>query len=290
MPHPAHVVAVRREAANVVTLTLAPDRPHDARAHPTRAAVAPGLRAKGQMAPDQFAPGQFAMLYAFGVGEAAISYSGNPASDAPIDHTVRAAGATTTALANLRVGDALAMRGPYGRGWPMAAIAGRDLIIMAGGLGLAPLRPVMMAALLRSAGARRVALLYGTRSPRTLLFASDRHAWAPRGAQLLVTVDRAGPDWTGHVGLVHRLIPRARIDPANAVAFLCGPEVMMRFSAAALVDAGVAPARVWLSLERNMKCAIGHCGHCQFGADFVCWDGPVLRYDRIAARLRVPEL
>lgn len=234
-------------------------------------------------------PGQFAMLYAFGVGEAAISFSGI-GEDGRLQHTVRHAGAISAALAALQAGETLGWRGPFGHGWPMAEIAGRDLVVMAGGLGLAPLRPVLARAHKAPGAARRSILLYGARHPDTLLYRAQFNAWQAEGTEVHVTVDHAAADWAGHVGLVTALLPRAQFDPAETVAFLCGPEVMMRFSACALVDAGVPEERIWLSLERNMKCAIGHCGHCQFGADFVCKDGPVFRFDKIRPRLFTREL
>jgi NAD(P)H-flavin reductase len=257
----------------------------------------PGIRTLTLSPPNgrplAFAPGQFAMLYAFGVGEAAISISGDPAErDAPLAFTVRAVGAVTRALTALPRGATVGLRGPFGAGWPLEAQAGRHLLLIAGGLGLAPLRPAAFAALARRSDYAGLALLAGARSPEALLYPAHCAAWDEAGLPVLRTVDSAGRDWGGRVGLVTRLLPEALdgVDPARVSAFLCGPEVMMRFTAEALAAAGVAADRIWLSLERHMKCAIGQCGRCQFGADFICRDGPVLRYDRIAARLRVREL
>jgi NAD(P)H-flavin reductase len=233
------------------------------------------------------------MLYAFGVGEAAISISGDPAEAAsPVLHTIRNAGATTRALTALDPGAMIGLRGPYGSGWPLEAQHGRHLLLIAGGLGLAPLRPAVLAALTPRQAFSGLSLLVGARSPETLLFAQQLDAWRNAGFPVGVTVDHAGRGWKGRVGLVTRLLPKALAgtDPAQVSAFICGPEVMMRFTAEALVAAGVPASRVFLSMERNMKCAIGQCGRCQFGPDFICRDGPVLRYDRIAARLRVREL
>jgi NAD(P)H-flavin reductase len=242
--------------------------------------------------PPDWTPGQFAMLYAFGIGEAAISISGDPGDPAaPLHHTIRSAGATTRALNALAPGAMLGLRGPFGTGWPLEAQRGRHLLLVAGGLGLAPLRPVALAALARRDAFAGLTLLVGARSPDSLLYVAQIEAWRRAGLEAAVTVDHAGRGWAGRVGLVTRLLPGALagLDPARVSAFLCGPEVMMRFTAEALVAAGVAAERLWLSLERDMKCAIGQCGRCQFGADFICRDGPVLRYDRIAARLRVRE-
>ena len=269
LPAPWRVRAVRRETADVATLDLAP--------------LAGGV--------PRFAPGQFNMIYAYGIGEVPISVSGDPADPTRMIHTIRAVGAVSAALAGAAPGSVLGLRGPFGSAWPVAAAAGHDLLIIAGGLGLAPLRPAIYQALAMSERFGRIAVLYGGRNPAELLFRDELATWGARaGITVLVTVDHADPAWHGHVGVVPALIEHIALDPANTVALLCGPEVMLRFTASALRGAGVAAERIHLSMERNMKCAIGLCGHCQFGADFVCRDGPVLRYDRMAARLAVREI
>ncbi len=188
-------------------------------------------------------------------------------------------------------GSLLGLRGPFGSAWPVDAAEGHDLLIVAGGLGLAPLRPAIYQVLAASERFGRIAVLYGGRGPAELLFRDELAAWGARAdVTVAVTVDHADPSWHGHVGVVPALIEHVGFDPSNTVALLCGPEVMLRFTATALRAAGVAAGRIFLSMERNMKCAIGLCGHCQFGADFVCKDGPVLPYDRIAARLAVREI
>jgi NAD(P)H-flavin reductase len=238
-----------------------------------------------------FAPGQFNMLYAFGIGEIPLSISGDPADPARLVHTVRDVGAVSAAIARLAPGEMVGLRGPYGTAWPLEEARGSDVVFVAGGLGLAPLRPAICQVLAQRARHGRVVLLYGARSPRDILFSAELERWRRRGdMDVAVTVDHAGTDWRGEVGVVPRLIARAGFDPAHTLAMLCGPEVMMRFSAMALQEAGVPAGRIHLSLERNMECAVGLCGHCQFGPDFVCRDGPVARYDRIASRLSVPEL
>ena len=234
------------------------------------------------------APGQFNMLTAFGVGESAISLSATRAGR-PV-HTVRAVGPVTRALAALRPGQALGVRGPFGVGWPMAEARGRDVVIMAGGLGLAPLRPVLRALAAERASYGRVVVLYGARSPGGILYEGELERLRRRlDLEVEVTVDHAGPDWRGHVGVVTTLLARFRLVPGNAVALVCGPEIMMRFAATALRDAGLPEESIHLSMERNMRCAIGQCGHCQFGPVFVCRDGPVFRYDRIAPFLGLKE-
>jgi NAD(P)H-flavin reductase len=227
----------------------------------------------------------------FGVGEAAISVSGDPAEPCRLVHTIRAVGPVSSALTRLDAGDLLGLRGPFGTGWPMAEAAGRDVIIVAGGLGLAPLRPVLYRLSAERARYGKITLLFGARSPADILFRHEVESWRRRlDVSIEVTVDYANSDWHGHVGVVTTLIKRADFDPLRAVAMVCGPEVMMRFAIAALGEAGVADDAIYLSMERNMKCAIAFCGHCQLGTVFVCRDGPVFRYDRVRGLLMVKEI
>lgn len=238
-----------------------------------------------------FVPGQFNMLTAFGIGEVPISFSGDPADSQRLIHTIRAVGPVSAALAALKEGASLGIRGPFGVGWPMAEAAGRDVVIVAGGLGLAPLRPVLYQLLAERARYGRIILLYGTRSPEEILFRRELESWRRRlDMEIEVTVDHAMGDWRGHVGVVTTLISRASLDPHRALALVCGPEIMMRFAIAALRDAKVADEAIHLSMERNMKCAVGLCGHCQFGSVLVCRDGPVFRYDRLRDLLWIKEL
>jgi NAD(P)H-flavin reductase len=238
-----------------------------------------------------FAPGQFNMLYLFGLGEVPISISGDPAAPAAVVHTVRAVGPVSGALRDLRRGAVVGVRGPFGSAWPLEAAAGRDVVIMAGGIGLAPLRPAIYSILARRDRYRRVVLIYGARTPGDLLYTRELERWRSRfDAQIEVTVDAAPPGaWRGHVGVAGTLLPRAEFEPAETVAMVCGPEVMMRFAIADLQHRGLGPEQIYLSMERNMRCAVGFCGHCQFGPAFVCKDGPVFRYDRVARLLGVRE-
>ncbi|MBL9122669.1 MAG: FAD/NAD(P)-binding protein [Planctomycetaceae bacterium] len=238
-----------------------------------------------------FQPGQFNMLYLPGVGEVAISLSAGAEQQGTWDHTIRAAGSVTRALAQLPVGAELGLRGPYGAGWPLTECAGRDVIVVAGGLGLAPLRPAIHALLAEPKRWGRIHLLLGARTADSLLYPGERSAWERSGLAAQTTVDRATPDWTGNVGVVPLLVDRlAGFDPARAIMFICGPEVMMRYTIRSALKRGIAAERIWLSLERNMQCAVGLCGHCQFGPAFICQDGPVLRSDRIAPFLDVEGL
>ncbi|HEU4941723.1 MAG TPA: FAD/NAD(P)-binding protein [Gaiellaceae bacterium] len=237
-----------------------------------------------------FEPGQFTMVYAFGAGEVPISISGDPARRDRLVHTVRVAGATTRAICSITRGGTLGIRGPYGTAWPVDRAEGGDLVIAAGGIGLAPLRPAIYAALSRREAFERVVLLYGGRSPDQLLYAGELDRLRARGVDVHVTVDRADEGWSGPVGVVTTLIERAAFDPDRSTALVCGPEVMMRFAAAGLAAAGISTNRVFVSMERNMKCALGQCGRCQFGPVFVCGDGPVFPYAAVERLLTVPEL
>jgi NAD(P)H-flavin reductase len=237
-----------------------------------------------------FAPGQFNMLYAFGVGEAAISLSGDPGKR-EIIHTIRAVGSVTNVLMKARPGAQIGVRGPFGSQWPVDASRGHDVVLVCGGIGLAPLRPVIYHLLNHRADYGKVALLLGARSPADLLYRSELEAWSKRADfQVLVSVDRPDPAWRGGVGLVTSLFSSAQFDPARTIGLTCGPEIMMRFVQREFAKRGVADDRVYLSLERNMQCAIGFCGHCQFGPEFVCMNGPVFRYDGIKRILDVREI
>lgn len=251
------VASVRRELPDTVTLALEP-------------LDAPLTR---------FRAGQFNMLWGFGTGEVPISVSGDPTSVGPLLHTIRAVGPSTRALCRLEPGAVVGARGPFGSHWDVAGAVGHDVVIVAGGIGLAPLRPVVLEILARRADFGRVALLVGARSPHDILFPDELERWRSRlDLDVYVTVDHADAAWRGDVGVVTRLLPRAPVDPTDTVAFVCGPEIMMRFAAAGMVDMGVPDTRIRVSLERNMQCAIAHCGHCQLGPTFVCREGPVYPY------------
>lgn len=249
------------------------------------------LRPHNGAAPIAYAPGQFNMLYVFGVGEIPISISGDPNHAERLQHTTRIVGTVTKAMGKLKEGDVLGVRGPYGTSWPIAEAYGKDVAIIAGGIGLAPLRPAMCAILARREKFENVVLLYGARTPEDILFQKDLKKWrAQFDLDVHVTVDRATGDWLGNVGVVTNLVPKAPFDPHNTVALICGPEVMMRFAAMALQKQGVPLDRIYVSMERNMKCGCGFCGHCQYGPTFICKDGPVFRYDRVKDWIEIREL
>jgi NAD(P)H-flavin reductase len=262
-PIPVPVIRRRRETRDVFTIELDASALIDA-ARP-------------------FRTGQFNMLYAFGVGEAPISISGNEARPERIAHTVRAVGPVTSALAKLRAGDVVGLRGPYGTSWPLEECLDRDVLVVAGGLGIAPLAPAIDALANEESRTGRLIVLAGARTPDDLLFRGRLARWRKADrTEVHETVDRASPQWRDHVGVVPALLDVVHVDPATTAAFVCGPEVMMRFALRRLLAKGIAPENVWLSMERSMRCAVGLCGHCQVGPFFLCKDGPVVRCDRIA--------
>ncbi len=260
-PHIYRVRQTRKETHDTFTMELEP--------------------AQGNQ-PFYFAPGQFNMLYAFGTGECAISISGNPTEPNKLLHTTRIVGNVTTALSKLRPGDSMGIRGPFGKGWDLQAAEGNDVVFVAGGIGLAPLRPAIDYVLANRAKYGKVVILIGTRTPQDILFRHDLKQWRSRlDLEVFVTVDRAEPGWQGNVGVVTALIRRAPFDRLNTVAMICGPEIMMQFTVMELLKRGVSPESIYITMERNMKCAIGFCGHCQLGPTFICKNGPVFRYDHI---------
>ncbi len=237
-------------------------------------------------------PGEFMMLYAFGVGEAAISISGDPTvTDGSITHTVRAVGAVSRALHDAQPGAVIGVRGPFGTTWGLAEAVGRDLVMVAGGVGLCPLRPAILGALAGRARYGKVTLVVGARTPADFVFAAQLEKWSQDPQiELHLIVDNKSPTWHGEIGLVTEPLGRLVLDPDRTSAFLCGPEPMLRFGAEALLAKGVAAERIRVSLERNMQCGAGLCGHCQLGPLLLCRDGPVVGYDVAGPLLRVKEL
>jgi NAD(P)H-flavin reductase len=239
----------------------------------------------------EFLPGQFNMLYVFGVGEVPISISGDPACREQLVHTTRSVGLVTQAINRLSPGDHVGVRGPFGSAWPLAEAQGKDLLIVAGGLGLAPLRPVIYSLLYQRQRYGNISILCGARNPADILYREELSWWRERcKLPVAVTVDFADRSWHGKVGVVTRLIAQAAVDPGNAVALVCGPEAMMRYSLQELLARGFSCADIYLSMERNMQCALGFCGHCMFGPHFLCKDGPVLRYDKVEQLFNLREM
>jgi NAD(P)H-flavin reductase len=265
-PVPTPITRVIRETPDTLTLQLAP---------------AGGLA---------FQPGQFNMLYLHGIGELPISISGDPAAPALLEHTIRAVGGVSIAMQALRKGDVLGVRGPYGNGWPVEAARGKDVLLVAGGLGLAPLRPAIRHLLAHRAQYRRVGILYGARTPDDMLYRAELARWAAKDVWVQTTVDRRQLGWSGNVGLVTGLFKGLSLDPAWTVAMVCGPEVMMRFAVRDLHRLGLPLDAIHVSMERNMKCGVGLCGQCQYGPFHVCKDGPVFRFDRVAHLFDVREV
>jgi NAD(P)H-flavin reductase len=238
----------------------------------------------------EWRPGQFMMLYVFGVGEIAISISGDPARRERITHTVRSVGAVSRAICESKPGSAIGVRGPFGRSWPIEQCHGDDIVIVAGGIGLAPLRPVVHTVIDNRKQYGRVSLLVGARSPDILLYSREIERWRKRDIDVRISVDSATPGWTGAVGAVTTLISRTEFDASRTTGFIVGPEIMMRFVVQELAQRGIAYDRLFLSMERNMKCAVGFCGHCQLGPAFICKNGPVFSFSQLEPWFSVRNL
>jgi NAD(P)H-flavin reductase len=238
-----------------------------------------------------FACGQFNMLYVFGVGEIPLSMSGNPCRSEKLVHTIRMVGPVSKALCTLKRGDSVGVRGPFGNGWPVELAAGKDVVLVGGGLGLAPLRPVVYQVLAEREKYGRIVLLCSAHTPSYLLYQRELETWRARfDLEVGIIVGHATSAWRGNVGYVTKLIPKAAFGPANTIAMVCGPEVLMRSTATELERQGVAAERIFLSMERSMKCGIGLCGHCQYGPYFICKDGPVFQYSHLRSLLVKGEI
>ena len=259
LPHLAMIQAVKPTAVGISTFSLT--------------FVDPEERANYR-----FLAGQFNMLYLPGAGEVAISLSSDPGEPGVLGHTIRDAGSVTRAIGRLRPGDVIGVRGPYGSSWPLKKTLGRNLIIVAGGIGLAPLRPVILSILRQRDAYGQVLLLYGARTPADLLYTGEFESWRKGGIEVQVTVDVGDENWRGLVGVVPQLFYRIRVDHKKTVVMTCGPEIMMRFVIYEALARRIPKESIFISMERNMKCAVGFCGHCQFGPTFICKQGPVLNF------------
>jgi NAD(P)H-flavin reductase len=273
LPVPFRVRTNRRETADTRTLELA--------------------NIDGSAVPP-WRPGQFMMLYAFGVGEIPISISGKPSGRTKpqntITHTIRAVGNVSQAICRAKPGSSIGVRGPFGTAWPIDEFSGHDILLIAGGIGLAPLRPVIYTLIANRSRYGRVCLLVGARTPDILLYPREMQSWKKRGIDVHVTVDAAAPGWQESVGPVTTLISRIECQEGNATAFIVGPEIMMHFVVQSLIQRGISLDRIFVSMERNMKCALGFCGHCQLGPAFICKNGPVFSYATLEPWLRIRNL
>ncbi|MCL6451444.1 MAG: FAD/NAD(P)-binding protein [Acetobacteraceae bacterium] len=267
-PEPAVIKAIRQETYDTTTYTM-------------------GFREGERANRFSFEPGQFNMLTLWGIGEAAISLSSLPGGNGTFDHTVRSVGDVTNALRRLKVGDTVWARGPYGTPWPLKEARGRDLLIIAGGIGLAPLRGVIQAVTSRRSDFGKAELLYGARTPADLLYTTEFDDWRRGGLSLTLTVDAVpeGARWEHNVGVVTTVMDRATVRPGGGVVMVCGPEIMMKFVVKELLARGFRPGEIFVSLERRMECGVRVCGRCQFDGRFVCRDGPVLPYSDIKGRV-----
>jgi NAD(P)H-flavin reductase len=249
------------------------------------------LRPQGHPSQHGFLPGQFSMLYVFGVGEIPISISGDPAQPEHLVYTVRSVGLTTHMLITRKRGESIGVRGPFGSCWPVEEAKGKDVILVAGGIGLAPLRPVIYHVLRHRDDYGRLIILYGARTPQDMLFSNELRSWSMlRDTEVRVTVDAGDRNWRGNVGVVPSLLRSVQLRPERSVPMICGPETMMKFVVRELELRGLGASQIYLSMERSMKCGVGFCGHCQYGPHFICKDGPVFRYDRVRALLEHYEL
>ncbi|MCS7010161.1 MAG: FAD/NAD(P)-binding protein [Anaerolineales bacterium] len=269
-PYWAEVIRIKKEAEGVGTIWLR--------------FIDPEVRAGYR-----FAPGQFNMLYLPGYGEAAISISSDPEETGVIAHTIRFVGNVTKAISRLKERDVIGVRGPFGTPWPMQEIEGRDVVIASGGIGLAPLRPAIYHILHHRDKYGKVLLIYGARTPADLLYPEEYEQWRAGGIDVQITVDRADETWDGQVGVVPMLFYRFRIDHRQSAVLTCGPEIMIRFVIYEGLARRIPPERIYVSLERNMKCGQGACGHCQLGPYFICKDGPVFRFDMLQEYFNVEE-
>jgi NAD(P)H-flavin reductase len=244
----------------------------------------------------QFLPGQFNMLYAFGSGEVAISISGRGENAGELIHTIRKLGSTTALLSHVQVGQVVGLRGPFGKPWPVQEAVSRNVVVVAGGIGLAPLRTLLRYFAKNRDQFKKITLIYGARTPHDLLYADELELWRKNAnIQIELTVD-AVPEtctkpWTADVGIVTSVIQKISLDdPTDIVAYLCGPEVMMHFASQELIKRGILSEQIYISMERHMNCAVGFCGRCQFGEHFVCKDGPVFKYSVMKELLQLKEL
>lgn len=239
----------------------------------------------------RFKPGQFNMLYTFGLGESAISISSDSSKTNSIAHTIHKVGYVTSKLSQLKKGDVIGVRGPFGSSWPVEEAKGKDVVIACGGIGLAPLRPALYALFKRRKEFGRFVLLYGARTALDMLFRVELEEWGNKhDIEILTTVDRGDTSWRGNIGVVTELFSFIKMDARRTLAMVCGPEMMMKYTIDELKKREVPDENIYLSMERNMKCAVGFCGHCQYGPNFICKDGPVFNFKKVKKIFDIWEL
>lgn len=268
MPALYQIKSIEHETHSIFTLTL------------SKQDDGPGM---------SFLPGQFNMLYQYGFGEVAISISGDPSKSGPLVHTIQAVGSVTNSLQKLQPGDWIGVRGPYGTHWPIANHKG-DVLVIAGGVGLAPLRSALYQLAAQKKPRQKITVLYGTRTPEDIVYRKDMEQWKQQGIDIEVTVDHADEHWPGHVGVVTTLIGKNLPDPERSLVCICGPEIMMKYAILELMHAKINENNIYLAMERNMQCAVGFCGHCQYGPYFICKDGPIFSYSKLKYWLAIKEL
>jgi len=272
VPKLAEIVEKRHEAKNIYTYRLRFSAEEDQRDY-------------------SFKPGQFNMLYIYGVGEIPISISGDPSDKEGIDHIIRVVGTVSRAMEACEVGDSLGIRGPFGSEWPLEEAKGKDVLIVTGGLGCAPVMGAIHYILNRRKEFGALKILHGIKAPKDLIYRQKIEEWKQfPDTEVHLTSDESDKDWKFHIGVVTNLMEKINVDPANTIVMMCGPEIMMKFSIKEFKKRNIPAEQIYLSMERNMKCAMGFCGHCQYGPHFICRDGPILRYDQVQGIFPIKEV
>lgn len=267
IPSPFQIKSIVHESSDVYSLALTP--------------------VKGEI--PAFIPGQFNMLYLYGFGEIALSDSSHPFEKQQTYHTIHAVGSITKAMQHLKEGDQIGMRGPFGSHWPVEK-KDCNVLVVAGGIGLTAMRSVLFYLGANREQYKKITVLYGTRTPDSIIYRNEMKQWQEQDIEMQVSVDEPDANWNGHVGVVTSLIPKHLPSPKNTLVLVCGPEIMIKASLSELKNMGIDPKDVYVSMERNMQCAVGFCGHCQYGPYFLCKDGPIFSYEQVQNFLDIEEL
>ncbi|MFA6078554.1 MAG: FAD/NAD(P)-binding protein [Candidatus Omnitrophota bacterium] len=230
-----------------------------------------------------FKAGQFMDVTVPGIGEAPFTPSSNHSNTEKLDFTIMRSGRVTKILHEMKKGETIGVRGPYGKGYPLDAFKSKDIMIVGGGVGLAPLRALLYAMFNEVNDYRKIMVKYGARTPKDIVYKGEVDTWKDRAphVEVNITTDTGDESWKGHVGLVTTILDNKGIDMANAVSIVCGPPIMMKFATFKLLELGFKDSQIYLSMEKNMSCGIGKCGHCRIGPYYACKDGPVFTYDKI---------